>query len=142
MDKRQGRNFPEARLIIYTMRVLLVILMMALLPLRAGLGDVMAMESVGSHAHAERHPAAAHDCHEAQRHPGANGMDHHTPLPISTDTTQADPTCSDCSVCHAAALPGMRLPQLPPPVGSAPPQARVTPHVSADPVLGLKPPIT
>lgn len=134
-------NFPSTRLIIPAMRVLLLILMMALLPLRAGLGDVMAMEGARPDTAADTRAAAGHDCHEAQRHSGADRMDPHGPASICAEGMQADHECSDCAVCHAAALPGTLLPQVLAPTGHAPPAARVLAHLSADPAPGLKPPI-
>jgi hypothetical protein len=123
------------------MRVLLLILMMALLPLRAGLGDVMAMEDARAQAQVELHPAAAHDCHEAQRLASQGETAPHAPSHVSADGTQTDHACSDCTVCHVTALPGTLLPQMQAAAGSALPPAQVTRHVSADPVPGLKPPI-
>lgn len=123
------------------MRVLLLILMVALLPLRAGLGDVMAMERVWLDTRADTRPAAQHDCHEALGHSGADHMDHHTPASAPAENMQADHECSDCTVCHTAALPGMLPPPVQVPTGNAPPLARVVMHISAVPAPGLKPPI-
>ena len=123
------------------MRVFLLILMMALLPLRAGLGDAMAMERTGRHTPADTHSAVRHDCHEVQRHDAATPTDHHAPASVSDDGAQTEHECSDCTVCHTAALPTM----LPSPelarADGAPPQARVLTHVNADPAPSLKPPI-
>lgn len=147
LDKTQTRmlrgNFPSTGFIIRTMRVFLLILMMALLPLRAGLGDVMAMERARTDAPAGLHGAALHDCHETLQHHSATdgGAHHHTPLPAAADDPQTDHGCSECTVCHAAALPGTLLPQVLVPVGSTLPQARVLTPLSADPVSGFKPPI-
>lgn len=141
VKKLQG-NFAPPHLIILAMRVFLVILMMVLLPLRAGLGDVMAMERVGQHTPAaDTHSAARHDCHEVQRHDAASPTDPHASAAVSDDGTQAEHECSDCTVCHTAALPTL----LPSPglarADGAPPQAQVLTHVNADPAPSLKPPI-
>ncbi|MBX9872209.1 MAG: hypothetical protein K2X75_09435 [Burkholderiaceae bacterium] len=123
------------------MRVFLLILMMALLPLRAGLGDVMAMQVAGPDAAASTRPAAGHDCHEAQQPAGADHVGHHITASVSAEHMQADPACSDCAVCHAAALPGTLLPPVLVAAGTAPPQSPALTPISADPVPGLKPPI-
>lgn len=123
------------------MRVFLLILMMALLPLRAGLGNVMAMEISRQDSAAHARPAAGHDCHEAQGHVGADHMGHPVTASVSADTTQADHECSDCVVCHAAALPGTQLPPVLAAAGNTPPQSPALTPLSADPVRGLKPPI-
>ena len=44
------------------MRIFLLVLMMTLLPLRAGLGDVMAVERTRPSMPADMGPAAARDC--------------------------------------------------------------------------------
>lgn len=119
------------------MRVFLVILMMALLPLRVGLGDVMAMEAGRMDVQA----AAQHDCHEARQHAAADPSDHQASQPSPADGMQADHECGDCQVCHVTALPGTLLSRVLAPAGSAPPQTLVVTPVSADPVPGLKPPI-
>lgn len=123
------------------MHVFLVVLMMALLPLRAGLGDVMAMERARPDARVDMHVAAAHDCHEAQRHSSADHLPDHRTASISADNTQADHECSDCVVCHAAALTGTLRPPVLAAAGDTPPQSQAATPLSADPVRRLKPPI-
>lgn len=123
------------------MRLLLVVLMMVLLPLRAGLGDVMAMAHDRSQAPSAMQPAATHDCHETRQRAVVDRTAHHAPRAVADDATQADPACSDCTVCHAAALPGTPLPRVPAQDGNAPPLARVLPHLSAETAPSLKPPI-
>lgn len=123
------------------MRVFLLILMMALLPLRAGLGDVMAMEIPRPAARVDMHMAAAHDCHEAQRHSGADHLHDHGTASVSADNTQADHECSDCVVCHATALPGTLRPPVLAAARNTPPQSPALTLLNADLVRGLKPPI-
>lgn len=123
------------------MRVFLLILMMALLPLRAGLGDVMAMEVSRPDTAAQTHPAPGNDCHEAQGHGGTDHLNHHITASVSVDNLQTDHECSECVVCHAAALPGTLLPPVLAAVSGTPPQSPTVTPVSADPVRGLKPPI-
>ncbi|MCZ8253157.1 MAG: hypothetical protein O9318_11860 [Hylemonella sp.] len=125
------------------MRVCLLIIMMALLPLRAGLGDVMAMERARMQTQADLPMAAMHDCHDdASQHAAAHDTSHHhTVLHASTDGTQGDHECSDCTVCHVTAVPGALLLHVPAPAGHARPQALLVTPASADPVPGLKPPI-
>lgn len=123
------------------MRVFLLILMVALLPLRAGLGNVMAVEISRPDSTAHARPATGHDCHETQGHVGTDHMGHHATASVSADNTQADHECSDCVVCHTAALPGTLRPPVLAAAGNTPPQSTALAPLSADPVPGLKPPI-
>ncbi len=68
-------------------------------------------------------------------------MGHPVTASISADNTQADHECSDCVVCHAAALPGTLRPPVLAAAGNTPPQPPALAPLSADPVRGLKPPI-
>jgi len=136
------------------MRVLLLALMIALLPLRGWVGDVMAMEMVSGHSDAMKNIAApayftragasspinsraSHsECHDAVAVPDAS-------LNTSELTDHGD--CSDCGacqICHTAAVTSaMRRDvhaTLPPwlhPQGG-------TPFASATPAPRLKPPIS
>lgn len=137
----EAGNFGQAGLIIHLMRIFLLVLMMTLLPLRAGLGDVMAVERTRPAVPADMGPATAHDCHAAHGHASAGHPDAHATLSSCADGAQTGHDCGDCTVCHVAALAGTPLLQLPFPAGSTPPRAPVFAHLSADPAPGLKPPI-
>jgi len=133
------------------MRTLLLALMIALLPIRGWLGDAMAVEMVRHSlpAAAEAVPMAsaateAH-CHEAMEagdsvhmdmsghgsHGDDNGTDH-----------QGCGTCTACQVCHTVALGGMPLVDIAHGAPQAPPADRSARFASAEPVAGLKPPIS
>jgi len=105
--------------IIHTMRLLLVALMITLLPVRAWLGDAMAMQMVAGHSNTIEIIATDADkkraggafflnlespvqpCHDADA-----TMDHASH--ITTPTDPADHSdcakCSTCQVCHSVAL--------------------------------------
>lgn len=136
------------------MRVLLLALLIALLPLRGWVGDVMAMEMVSGHSNAMKDIAtpdysagagvsfssnsgASHsECHDAVTATDAS-------LNTADLTGQGD--CSDCSacqICHTAAVtPAVRrdvhatLPPLLHPQGG-------TQFASTIPAPRLKPPIS
>lgn len=133
------------------MRVLLLALMIALLPLRGWVGDVMAMELAHQPQPAAHHSAdhgARAPCHEGQAalaHP-------HGPAPLvaaaqgaSHDHGQATGEhghCTACEICHSVALTAM-LPQLPAAVLPAAIPASGQPlYASAERALGDKPPIS
>jgi len=132
------------------MRTLLLALMIVLLPIRGWLGDAMAVEMV-------RHslPAAAAavsmastateaHCHEAME--AGNGMDMSMSGHDSHDDGGADHegcgTCTACQVCHTVALGGMPLVDTVHSAPQAPPAAHAARFASAEPVAGLKPPIS
>ena len=133
------------------MRVFVLALMIALLPLRGWVGDVMAMEpmapSQAAHPHAaESAPAMTH-CHEDQAEHA-----HHHGHAAATDAAQAASaddvhaagdcgSCSLCQICHSVALTAV-LPQLPAAVlPTAAPASSQPLYASAERALGDKPPI-
>lgn len=139
------------------MRTLLLALMIALLPIRGWLGDAMAVEMVrhslpaASLVAQEASPASvavdAH-CHEAMEaadsgdmstmahhHDDGNGSDHGT-------DHQGCGTCTACQVCHTVALGGTPLIDIVHSAPQAPPAAHAARFASAEPVPGLKPPIS
>jgi len=141
------------------MRTLLLALMIALLPIRGWLGDAMAVEMVrhslpsASLVAQEASPASvaaeAH-CHEAMGAADDSGMDtmahHHEDDGNSSSdhgtAHQGCGTCTACQVCHTVALGGMPLVDIAHSAPQAPPAARAARFASAEPVLGLKPPIS
>ena len=139
------------------MRTLLLALMIALLPIRGWLGDAMAVEMVRhalpasslveQEASLDSVVADAH-CHEAMGAADDSGMDtmaHHPDDGNSSDhgtDHQGCGTCTACQVCHTVALGGMPLVDIAHSAPQAPPAARAARFASAEPVLGLKPPIS
>lgn len=143
------------------MRCLIIVLMIALLPLRALAGDVMATQMAGSAAAIESRAARAHDmgarsifdhqkqlvetplavfdCHEqAASHHDASDI---APR-VSTEVNDHCNTCAACQACHTVAL----SPTAPAGIALfASPQLRQTSSAvftSADAVLVQKPPIS
>ena len=146
------------------MRLLVLILMIALLPLRALAGDVMATQMAGSAAAIEKRAARAHetgvrstfdyhkqlvqlveahkavpDCHEqAASHHDAGDIG----PSVSTQVNDHCNTCAACQACHTVAL----SPSAPTGIALfASPQLRQTSSAvftSADAALGQKPPIS
>jgi len=136
------------------MRVLLLALMIALLPLRGWVGDVMAMEMASGHSYAMQNIATpaysagagasfsinsgrSHsECHDAVAAPDAS-------LNTSELADHGDCSdCLDCQICHTTAVPSAmgrdvhvtRSPLLQPRGGIQ--------FASATPAPRLKPPIS
>lgn len=136
------------------MRTLLLAIMIVLLPVRGWLGDAMAVEmvrhSLPAVAAASMATAAAEaHCHEAME-VGDSGMsmdmsshgDSHDGNSSDHSDHQGCGTCTACQVCHTVALGGLPLADT---VNDAPrmqPTAHAERFVSAEPVSGLKPPIS
>jgi hypothetical protein len=129
------------------MRSLFLALLIALLPLRGWVGDVMAMELVAPALVASATPAAAHASHHAATGACDHGAEHHAPAQAG-EPAAATPagtgdcgTCTACQICHSVALAPM-LHQLPAPqLALAAPQSRLPQDVSAERAPGDKPPI-
>ncbi|MCJ0762345.1 hypothetical protein [Variovorax terrae] len=135
------------------MRHLLLILMIALLPLRGLVGDAMAVEMLSAPGHAMETIAeddhatrtSGHSDHENQALTDAACAGHAqasddaaSPLSAHADCG----TCAACQICHTVALAvvdaaaaAAALPQMPPPVGGE----RFS---SNTPSPGFKPPIS
>ncbi|MET3493062.1 DUF2946 family protein [Variovorax boronicumulans] len=130
------------------MRTLLLALMIALLPIRGWLGDAMAVEMVRhSMPAASASVAADAHCHEAMdaADHGTDTMAHHDDGSSSNDhgaDHQDCGTCTACQVCHTVALGGTPLVDIAHSAPQAPPAARAARFASAEPVPGLKPPIS
>jgi hypothetical protein len=127
-----------------TMRRLLIVLMIALLPLRTWAGDVMGVDMAASalagasSAVAAHHPAAATVAMET----AASDCDGHADASPSAAAQAHCKTCVTCQICHSVAVlmltPGV-MPQLLVPLVPA----TGTPHfTSAERALGQKPPIS
>lgn len=147
------------------MRTLLLALMIVLLPIRGWLGDAMAVEmarhampaiAAAAASDAESVAASAH-CHEAM---GAGddmasmadmAMDHATAHDAGDDHDaqhdagvghQGCGTCTVCQVCHTVALGGLPAAAIAHDAPQPPPAFRTARFASAEPVPGLKPPIS
>lgn len=128
------------------MRILLLALMIALLPLRGWAGDLMAMDRATqslSAGHAPAAPAVPPDCHQA--HADGQGL-HHVVLP---DADQADGhagadcgSCASCDICHSVALTAVLPQAMAPALPALAPQSSQPRYASAEPAPGFKPPIS
>lgn len=137
------------------MRTLLLALMIALLPIRGWLGDAMAIEmaqhTLPAAAVVAEEAAQAH-CHEAMEaghgdHAGMDTTAHHDHEDSSTNSDhgtdhQGCGACTACQVCHTVALGGIPLIDIVHGAPQAPPAAHADRFASAEPVPGLKPPIS
>jgi len=137
------------------MRTLLLALMIALLPIRGWLGDAMAVEmvrhslpdatAVAEEASPASMAAQAH-CHEAMEaaDSGMDTMAHHDDGDSAGHGTdhQGCGTCTACQVCHTVVLGGTPLIDIVHGAPQAPPAAHAARFASAEPVPGLKPPIS
>lgn len=123
------------------MRVLILALMIALLPLRSWAGDVMAMELAAQSLasdHAPAAPAALANCHQGHGDAAGHALSHAADEAGSADCG----TCTSCQICHSVALTAV-LPQAMAPVLPAlAPQSSQPRYASAEPAPGFKPPIS
>ena len=138
------------------MRTLLLAIMIVLLPIRGWLGDAMAVEMVrhslpaAMEAATMASAAAEAHCHEAMDAAGDMAMDMSAHAGHDDDGTgsnnhgdhQGCGTCVACQVCHTVALGGMPLVAIVHGAPQASPAAHAARFVSAEPVQGLKPPIS
>jgi hypothetical protein len=137
------------------MRKWLLVLMIALLPLRAWVGEAMAGEMMSRHAAmataVQAQPSAAvlaaplvpsaHDCagHGQATPPAAEAAADTLPtLALDGDC----PTCASCQACSAVALAFAEAAPGATPFGSALPATREQRFASAEPVPAVKPPIS
>ncbi len=132
------------------MRRWFILIMIALLPIRGWVGDVMAADMVTQRMAAAAQvpvqaqqpaPAAADshaDCH------GNAAADSPASQPAGDSNTAAADcgNCTSCQVCHAVAM--AVTPGVDPvaPAHSAAPPLRGTHFASAEPARGFKPPIS
>lgn len=120
------------------MRLLILALMLALMPLRVWVGDAMAIASVKQMSHPGVTAAMA-DCpghdgaHEAPAANSDQGMAH-----ASEDCT----SCSSCQICHTVALAALPTMATAAAMPWATPQATLPRYTSAERAPGFKPPIS
>ncbi len=128
------------------MRALFLALMIALLPLRGWVGDVMAMERLGQ---ALTPPPAAvaggGDCHEMQQHHGQDAVHGDMSCPAGDANGHARADCSGCTVCqicHSVVLISTPVPASTAVLPTAVPPSHVRLYASAEAIPGFKPPIS
>lgn len=134
------------------MRRLVIVLMIALLPLRGLVGDAMAMEMAAATL---EQPAQAIEAGAVYTHGSKATADFdtenaaHADCPghadSPTETAQASSdcgTCAACQICHAVAL-APSFPHLAPaPLSAERPPTAGPDFASADRAQGIKPPIS
>lgn len=143
------------------MRILLLALMIALLPLRGWVGDAMAMEMVASALHGGENAIDFVATHadktrvEARFESHPVPMDHadcpgHMAMATSSDNPANDPhqvhaadcaTCAACQICHTVALTPVAWHIGTYALPAVQPQASSHHFASAERVPGFKPPI-
>lgn len=128
------------------MRTLFLALMIALLPLRGWVGDVMAMERLGQALPTAPAAAAGHnECHEAQAHHGHDVTQEDMSHPAGHANGHAQADCSGCTVCqicHSVVLASVPTPTRTAALPMALPPSHTRLYASAEPVPGFKPPIS
>lgn len=129
------------------MRPLFLALLIALLPLRGWVGDVMAMELMApklaasearAAAHAPHHDAAG-DCEHAPTHHGHAMTEE--PSGDAQASTGDCSTCTACQICHSVALAPVLIQATSPQLALAAPWSSLPQDVSADRAPDFKPPI-
>jgi hypothetical protein len=133
------------------MRVLLLALMIALLPLRGWVGDAMAMDMMTEALHAPLHAiksvasddhTTGHGSHLEAHH--ADCAEHAAPAPTSDAAGSHDGNCAShaaCQLCHSVALAPPPLTLAPAALPLAAPPLALAGFVSAELPRGFKPPI-
>ncbi len=134
------------------MRRWFLLIMIALLPIRGWVGDVMAAEMVTQQIAAvqqvptQAQPAQPADSADsADPHADCHGKAAATSpaLPAAGDATATDcGNCTSCQVCHTVAMAATSGAGPLAPVPHAAPPVRGTHFASAEPARGFKPPIS
>ena len=139
------------------MRFLLIALMIALLPLRGWVGDVMATEMASNHAvqsevaakltadHARTAGAEANFDHASAQAEAVSGDADCVGHGAGDSTAAASghcESCTACQACHTVALSPLAADATPMLSPLAPPHSPVARFASADAALGKKPPIS
>jgi Tfp pilus assembly protein PilX len=120
-------------------RVLLLLILIALLPLRAWAGDAMAIQMAAQAAHhsrlavAAKAPLAHALCHEAQAEPTA---------PHTSPAQDHCETCASCQACFTVAITVPAMLSATQPLLHGLPHAGSAQFTSAILALGHKPPIS
>lgn len=138
------------------MRMFMVALMIALLPLRGWLGDAMAAQDLRNGVqHEAAHVAASAEsmseasgyanCHAMSPEAPATLMAHANDLhasPADAGASDNPERCFACQLCHSTALVTTSLSLVTQRLPLAPPVSVALHFASAEPVRGFKPPIT
>jgi hypothetical protein len=119
------------------MRILVLALMIALLPLRGWVGDAMAMSSVGSSAAAQADDVMPADC--AMR--GGDAAASHGQLASSPHKTPCA-ACDSCELCLPLFMQEPASPAVGRPLRHAVPVANAAHFASVQRNPALKPPIS
>ena len=131
------------------MRRWFILIMIALLPIRGWVGDVMAADmvtqriaSVAQIPLQVQQPAdAAADSHADCHGKAAADNPASQPAGDSKTATVDCGNCTSCQVCHSVAMAPKALANPVAPAHSAAPSPRRTHFASAEPARGFKPPI-
>ena len=121
------------------MRHWFLVLLIALLPLRSGLADAMAMGLVCPPA-ASTHVMADMDSDEHQHHGDGHQADAPSKATAASPCQDGSP-CSACQICHSAAVAPTELPPVLSEQTRAAPAAALGGFASAERTLVLKPPL-
>ena len=118
------------------------VLLIALLPLRSGLADAMAVGMLCTPA-ASTHLMAGMDAGEHQQHQQhGDGHQMDAPSPSTPDSPCQDGNlCSACQICHSAAVAPADITSLLSILAPMAPPAALGVFASAEHALVLKPPI-
>ena len=121
--------------------------MIALLPIRGWTGDVMASQALGERIAAAT-AAAAQPAPVEAAHDECHG---HAATPAPADTQAASQpqgaandcgNCSSCQVCHSVVMAVSLVPTVLHAAHHAQPLQTGVPFASAEPLRGIKPPIS
>ncbi|TAH13569.1 MAG: hypothetical protein EAZ11_01650 [Curvibacter sp.] len=120
-------------------RLVLLLILIALVPLRTWAGDAMAIQmaaqaSAASLSTAANPPSAHSDCHEMQAEPVS--------APLAGTTADPCATCASCQACFTVGIAIFPRQATTPPLPHGLPQASNAHFTSAVLALGHKPPIS
>ncbi|MGE0332466.1 MAG: hypothetical protein AB7P37_17440 [Ramlibacter sp.] len=131
------------------MRRWFLLIMIALLPIRAWVGDVMAADMVTQHIAAvqqvplQAQPASPADSADPHADCHGKAAAASPALPAAGDAAATDcGNCTSCQVCHSVAMAAASGVGPLAPVPHAAPPVRGTHFASAEPARGFKPPIS
>lgn len=111
-------------------RLCLILLLIALLPLRAWVGDVMALQTLAPAASAGAESSAHAHCQDAapsSAQPAAESQASAAPTDLHPDGSH----CTACQVCHTVALADGSVPPAAQATPNSPPQAQLPADTSA-----------
>lgn len=137
------------RRIIRRMRRWFILVLVALLPLRGWVGDAMAGQMLAQHLAATKTVASTPVSMGGGEHSDCMGHAASPAAPAADEAVVADapagadcPTCAQCQACSSFALALPPAIALPPLAQAVVPGEAAARFASADPLPGLKPPIS